>query len=132
MWLRYSLMIPAGQEKDPPASTEISVPEGIVHRFRMRYPPGPNGTVSSGVFLGGMKMFPQSPSEWFIGDDEWIEGDTHIVTKKGWHWFIHGYSPYAFYEHTVYVDIMVDREEDVSPWRTLEDLIRIIKQLIGL
>ena len=132
MWLRYSLEIPAGQVEEPPARVEIAVPEGIVHGFRMRYPPGPRGTVSSGVFLGNVKMFPGDPSEWFIGENEAIEGDTHIVNKKGWHWFIHGYAPLAGFPHTVYVDIMIDREEDVSPWRTLQDLIRIIKELIGL
>lgn len=88
--------------------------------------------VSSGVFLGTAKIFPMEDSEWFEGEDEWIEGTCHVVTKKGWHWSIQGYSPGTTNAHRVYVDLFVLPEEKVTPWMVLTDFVAIMKKLIGV
>ena len=123
--------IPANTPMATPYRREFRVPEGIIHRIRMRYAPGPNGNVSSAVFLGGAQIFPTEPGEWFVGDNEWVEGTCHVVTKKGWHWSIQGYSPETTFPHAVYVDLFVLAEEKASPWKVMTDFVAIMKTLIG-
>lgn len=132
MWYRFSAEIPLNRLRTNPYVREFTVPEGVVHRVRMRYPPGPRGMVSSAVFLGAAKIFPMDESEWFVGEDEWVEGTCHVVTRKGWHWSIQGYSPGTANAHTVYVDLFVLSEEKVTPWMVLSDFVAIMKKLIGV
>ena len=132
LWYRFSCTVPANRPINNPYSRPIQVPEGIIHKFRMRYPAGPNYWVSTGVFLGTAKIFPCEPSEWFVGENEYVEGEVHVVTKKGWHWTIQGYSPGSYFPHTVYLDLFILPEEKASPWMILSDFVKIMKRLMGL
>ena len=132
MWYRFSAEIPINRPMNNPYVREFTIPEGIVHRVRMRYPSGPRGRVSSAVFLGATKIFPMDESEWFVGNDECVEGETYTVTKKGWHWSIQGYSPGTTHAHRVFVDLFVLSEEKANPWKTLASFVEIVKKLIGV
>ena len=132
MWYRFSAEIPINRAKNNPFVREFKLPEGIVHRIRMRYPPGPRGMVSSAVFLGAAQIFPMEPGEWFVGDNEWIDGTCHVVTKTGWEWSIRGYSPGTKYVHRVFADLFVLSEEKASPYLILRDFVDIVKKLIGI
>ena len=132
MWYRFVATIPANTPMATPYRREFRVPGGVIHRIRMRYPPGPWGMVYSAVFLGGAQIFPTEPGDYFHGNDEHVEGDTYVVTKKGWHWAIEGYSPGTRFEHEVHVDLFVLAEDKASPWRILGDFVEIVKKLIGL
>lgn len=132
MWLRFWTSIPLNTPVTTPHTHAIEVPEGVVHKIRMRYLGGPRGMVSSAVFLGTTKMFPLEGSDWFEGDDEWVDGDVYVINKKGWSWSIVGYSPGTTYAHRVYVDLFVLPEEKASPWMILSDFVKIMKRLMGL
>lgn len=132
MWMRYSAVIPAGTPNTAPYRLSIEIPGGVITKTRMRYPPGPRGQVSTAVFQGVVKMFPREGSGWFIGDDEAVESICYIENIAGWEWSIEGFSPNALFDHTVYVDIFILREDVVNPWQTVKDLVSVLKNVIGL
>lgn len=144
MWYRFDVVIPAGTTEAAPVRREIRLPAGIITGVRIRYPPGPRGTVSVAIFQGGHKMFPRGyelpaalpdrpgPPSWFVGDDEAVLLNEHVETIEGWHWFLEGFSPMAAYPHRVYVDIFVLEKEFAQPLDPVRELVEQMRRLIGL
>lgn len=144
MWYRYEIYVPAGTAEAAPERHEINIPPGVITGVRVRFPPGPRGLVSVGIFQGTHKMWPRGfelPTDvparipyptWYRGDNEWIAWEEHVRNIEGWHWFLVGFSPDATYDHTVYVDIFILEEEYAEPYTATQRLVKLLEDLIGI
>ena len=132
MWYRYYLTVPRGTLKTDPARKEIMLPEGVVTKVRVRFPPGPRGEVFTAVYQGIHKMWPRGEGNWAWGDDEAIEMDEHVRNITGWHHFLEGYAPDTSYDHTIWWDFNVLEKEYAETWGPIQELVKLLKDVIGL
>ena len=144
MWYRYEIEVPAGTTALRPERHEIGIPAGVITGVRVRFPPGPRGLVSIGIFQGTHKMWPRGyetptgvpdrpgPPAWYRGDNEWIAWNEHVPNIEGWHWFLVGFAPATAYPHTVFVDIFILETEYAETWGPIQELVKTLKDLIGL
>lgn len=132
MWYRYFLPVPRGTTRIRPARKEIGLPEGVITKVRVRFPPGPRGQVYTAVFQGTHKMWPRGEGNWAWGDDESIEMGEHVRTIEGWHYFLEGYAEETNYDHTVWWDFNVLEKEYAETWGPIQELVRLLKDVIGL
>ncbi|MBA7482669.1 hypothetical protein ES707_18163 [subsurface metagenome] len=132
MWYRYYITVP--RTTDPVVTTrkEIGLPEGVITKVRVRYPPGSRGRVHTAVFQGVHKMWPRGEGNWAWGDDEPIEMGEHVRNITGWHWFLEGYPRDTSYDHVVWWDFNVLETEYAEPYRILQELVDSMKELFGL
>ena len=132
MWYRYFITVPRGTEKTAPARKEIQLPAGVIIGVRVRFPPGPRGIVFTAVFQGNHKMWPRGEGNWAWGDNEPIPMTEHVRNIEGWHWFLEGYAPDTFYNHTVWWDFNVLETEYAEPYKAVQQLVELLKKVIGL
>ena len=132
MWYRYYITVPRGTEKTTPVRKEIGLPEGVVTKVRVRFPPGPRGEVYTAVYQGAHKMWPRGEGNWAWGDDEPIEMTEHVRNITGWHWTLEGYAPDTVYSHTVWWDFNVLEQEYAEPYSAVQRLVELLKDVIGL
>ena len=115
MWYRYYLTVPRGTTRIRPARKEIQLPEGVVTKVRVRFPPGPRG---------------EGNYAW--GDDEAVEMGEHVRNIVGWHYWLEGYAPDTIYGHTVWWDFNVLEREYAETWGPIQELVRLLKDVMGL
>ncbi len=132
MWYRYYLTVLRGTEKTSPTRKEIQLPEGVITKVRVRFPPGSRGQVYTAVFQGTHKMWPRGEGNYAWGDDEAIEMSEHVRNITGWHYFLEGYAPLTSYDHTIWWDFNVLEKEYAETWGPIQELVRLLKDLIGL
>jgi len=132
MWYRYYLTVPRGTEKTAPVRKEIGLPEGVITKVRVRFPPGPRGEVFTAVYKGAIKMWPRGEGNWAWGDDEPIEMGEHVRNITGWHWTLEGYAPLTVYSHTIWWDFNVLEVEYAETWGPIQELVKLLKDVIGL
>lgn len=154
MWYRYYLTVPRGTEEASPVRKEIELPEGVITKVRVRFPPGPRGQVYTAVFQGAHKMWPrgympdpdppvpppvppvpvaqETRTAWAWGDDETIEMTEHVRNITGWHYTLEGYAPLTSYDHTIWWDFNVLEKEYAETWGPIQELVRLLKDMIGL
>lgn len=132
MLYRYSMVVPADTPSNNPFSREIKLEPGIIHYVNVKFPPGCHQLVYFAIFQGANKQFPTNPSEWLRGDGEEIIFREHAVNKRGFHWYLKGYSPGTLFEHLITVRIGILPEEDVTPLSLIKDLVSIFKRMLGM
>ena len=132
MWYRYYITVPRGTEKTAPSRKEIVLPEGVIIRVDCRFPPGPRGHVFTAVFEGVHKMWPRGEGNWAWGDDETIRMKTHVRNIEGFHWILQGYAPDTSYDHTIWWDFNVLEKEYAETWHPVQQLVELLKKVIGL
>ena len=132
MWYRYYLTVPRGTTRIRPARKEIELPEGVVTKVRVRFPPGPRGQVYTAVYQGAHKMWPRGEGNYAWGDDEPIEMSEHVRNIVGWHYFLEGYAPDTSYDHTIWWDFNVLEKEYAETWGPIQELVRLLKDVMGL
>ena len=132
MFYRYALLVPADTPVNAPVEQEIFLDAGIIHRVIVKFPPGCHQRVYFALYQGANKQLPTGPAAWFCGDGENIDFREHIETKHGYHWYMKGYSPGTLFAHTITVRIGVLREQDISPFTIVQDLVAIFKRMMGL
>lgn len=154
MFYRYALLVPAGTQINAPVEQEIKLPPGIIHTVNLKFPAGCHGRVYFAIYQGANRMWPGSPSRldnargyilpvdrtaqrdamiaYFRGDDEEIIFKEHVENKHGYHWKLVGCSPDAIFEHTILARFGVLKEEEISPFTIVKDLLTILKRMMGL
>ena len=132
MWYRYYITVPRGTTRIRPIRKEIGLPEGVITRVRVRFPPGPRGEVYTAVYQGNHKMWPRGEGNYAWGDDEPIEMTEHVRNIKGWHYILEGYAPDTSYDHTIWWDFNVLETEYAETWGPIQELVELLKNLIGL
>ena len=132
MFYRYSLLVPAATALTAPVTQEITLPAGIIHRVIVKFPVGCHQRVYFAIYQGANQQFPTGPAGWFQGDNENLDFLEHVENKHGYHWYIKGASPDTNYPHTITVRVGVLREEDISPFTIVQDLVKIFKRMMGL
>ena len=132
MWYRYYITVPRGTLHTAPVTKEIGLPEGVVTKVRVRFPPGPRGEVYTAVYQGAHKMWPRGEGNYAWGDDEEIEMGEHVRNIVGWHWTLEGYAPLTSYDHTIWWDFNVLEKEYAETWGPIQELVKLLKSVIGL
>ena len=132
MWYRYYITIPRATDPVVTTRKEIGLPEGVITKVRVRFPPGPRGQVHTAVFQGAHKMWPRGEGNWAWGDDEPIEMTEHVRNITGWHWTLMGYAPDTIYDHTVWWDFNVLEQEYAETWTPVQNLVELLKSVLGL
>ena len=154
MFYRYALLVPADTPENAPVEQEIELPPGIIHLVSVKFPKGCHQRVYFAVYQGASKVFPLSPDRldntsgyataalrlqqrdamrgYLCGDDEEIVFKEHVVNKHGFHWKLVGFSPGATYAHIITVRFGVLKEEELSPFTIVQDLVKIFKRMMGL
>ena len=154
MFYRYALLVPAATPVNAPVEQDIELPAGIIHLVSIKFPPGCHGFVYFAIYQGANRMWPASPSRldnargyvvaadriaqrnamigFFRGDAEEIVFKEHVENKHGYHWTLVGCSPDARHDHVIPVRFGVLKEEEISPFTIVKDLVAILKHLIGM
>ena len=154
MFYRYALLVPADTKENAPVEQEIELPPGIIHLVIVKFPPGCHQRVYFAVYQGASKMFPLTPDRlnnargyataalraqqreamrgYLCGDDEEVTFKEHVVNKHGYHWTLVGFSPDSYYDHIITVRFGVLKEEEISPFTIVKDLVAIFKRMMGL
>lgn len=106
MFYDFSLTIPAGTAKDSPAERRMKLTHGIIHTFRLYFPPGPRGEVDVTVLEGGHQVYPTNRGGSFNADNLYISFDDYYeLTRAPFELVARGWSPDADYSHTVRIEI---------------------------
>lgn len=108
MRYRGSLTIPAGTTEESPATAVLELCSGVISNVRILHPAGQAGLVHVTVWRHTRQIYPTTPGQSFIGDDQQNVFDErwpilevpHEVELRGW-------APSATLEHTVYVEVSV-------------------------
>ena len=154
MLYRYALLVPAGTPENTPVEQEIELPPGIIHLVNIKFPAGCSGLVYFAIYQGATKMWPGSPGRLdnvsgytlpadrtaqreamvscFRGDDEEIVFKEHVENKHGYHWKLVGFSPDARFNHVILARFGVLKEEKISPFQIVKDIVAIWKRQMGL
>jgi len=147
MWYRFEVWVPDSDTEPNPVEYRLRLPPGVIKNVRVRFPPGPNNKVSIRIMLGTHQMWPRGPpaipdyidpahipvtSYWFRGDDEVIEWEDHVPTQAGDHWFAHVKTDTCNHNHTIIVGFNVIETEYAQPLDPVWDLVKTLKNLIGL
>lgn len=132
MFYRYALTVPRNTPLTAPVTLEFELPAGIIHQVIVKFPVGCHQRVYFAIYQGANQQFPTGPAGWFRGDNENLDFKEHVENKHGFHWYMKGASPGTFYDHTITVRIGVLREQDISPFMIVQDLVKIFKRMMGL
>lgn len=132
MWYRYKITIPRATDPVVTTRKEIGLPEGVITKVRVRFPPGSRGQVHTAVYQGVHKMWPRGEGNYAWGDDEPIEMTEHVRNIKGWHWTLEGFPDATVYDHTVWWDFNVLEREYAETWHPIQELVKLLKDVIGL
>ena len=154
MFYRYALLVPADTPENTPVEQEIKLPPGIIHQVIVKFPPGCHQRVYFAVYQGASKIIPLSPDRldktmnyptaalraqqrlamrgYLCGDGEEIAFREHVVNKHGYHWKMVGFSPDTLYNHIITVRFGILKEEEISPFTIVKDLVAIFKRMMGL
>lgn len=83
-----------------PTTTALAIPDGIMTRIEMRWPPGPAGLVGIRIAHSGTVIIPRTSANWLISDDEPIDWPVEGY-PTGNKWSIVGYNT-GVNPHTIY------------------------------
>jgi hypothetical protein len=115
MRYRESLTVPAGTTKLQPAIQTMKLSYGVITLIEVLFPAGSAGLVSLAIDRYESQLYPASPDAAFIGDDQIIPiNDNYPLTEQPYTVRLRGWSPDAELDHTVYVDITVERAVAVA------------------
>lgn len=89
-----------------PTTTALNIPQGIMRRIEMRWPPGPAGLVGIRVAHSTQVIIPRTGSNWLITDDESIDWPVEGL-PTGNKWSVIGYNT-GINPHTIYFRFHLD------------------------
>lgn len=83
-----------------PSTTALAIPQGVMTRIEMRWPPGPAGLVGIRVAHSSQVIIPRTGNNWLISDDEAIDWPVEGY-PTGNKWSVVGYNT-DINPHTIY------------------------------
>lgn len=133
MVYEFNITIPAGTTKDEPEEVEAQLVPGIITLVEAEFPNGCHRLVHISIIEGAYQMFPRNPDGTLSADGRTIAFNPHQELKRGHHvLMIRGWSPLTSYQHRIGVRFNVQPEEVATPWKMANDLVAILKHMMGL
>jgi len=115
----FTVTVPKNTPKSAPVEQELPLTPGIVHRVRIRFPPGSKGKLHLKIMHGAHQFAPTNRDGDFIGNDEWIEWKEwyelveHDTLMRAVAW-----NESTAYAHSVIVQLAVLPAEILNPMLT--------------
>ena len=130
---KYELFIPAKTPKETPVRLPAEIPEGIITKVEIHFPPGPHGWVYTRCLYGHKQLWPEP----------WLEGlnlDNCIVTipeywplpEKPTTLTLEGWSPEADYPHTITWLFTTEPAVESPEVSLLNQIAQTIKKWLGI
>lgn len=102
----FAPTVTAGTAIATPATSTLSMAEGVLRRLEVTVPPGPSGLVGFRLLHSGQVVIPYRGNGWIITDDERIQWDLDGY-PTGDKWALQAYNT-GIYDHTLYLRFLVD------------------------
>ena len=125
----YEITVPAGTTTAAPLVTELKLTKGVVHRFSLRFYPGPAREVYVSIRQGVHQVWPTNPEGVFRGDDDRLDFDEYLElsasanTLKMYTW-----SPSATYDHAIALRIgLIENEAGLFILKVLGGLQKFLQ-----
>jgi len=128
----YTVKVPKNTPKSAPVEQELPLTPGIVHRVRIRFPPGSKGKLHLKIMHGAHQFAPTNRDGDFIGNDEWIEWKEwyelveHDTLMRAVAW-----NESTKHPHSVIVQLAVLPAEILNPMLTGAKRQRFWQRLLG-
>jgi len=129
----WDITISAGTAEASPITQVLKLTKGVITGVWVKFPAGCRGLVKVRLLRSEFQLVPLSRGEWVTGDDETVPTETYYVLKEtpAQLKFV-GCSPGTSYAHMVTVRVAVEPPEVASPYKVLQDLLAILKRLLGV
>jgi len=114
--MRYSgeLLIPAGTPASDPATLVVPLCYGTIIEVEILFPPGQSGLTRLQIWYHERQILPTTEGSYFLGDDTLIDfPEQYPIHEEPLEVELRGWAPNAIYDHTVYVQISVERPAEI-------------------
>ena len=129
----FTLTIPADTSPGAPAETELMLTKGVLASGQLHFPAGCHGLVHVVIADGRGQLYPANAGDTYHVDDAIIPlVGRYMLDTAPYKLFLRGWSPGTRYGHVIQLSLSVLPEEEVSPWRIVQDFVAIMKRLMGL
>ena len=108
MFYDFAFSIPAGTTQAAPKVERLKLTHGIIHTFRIYFPPGPRGEVNLVVLNEAAQLYPTNRGGSFNADNLYVSFDDYFeLTRAPFELVAKGWSPDADYNHTLRIEVGV-------------------------
>ena len=129
----FTLTVPAATKPEAPMEIELNLTKGVIASGQLFFPPGCHGLVHIIIADGRGQLYPANAEDTYHYDDAIIPlVGRYVLDTAPYKLFMRGWSPGANYDHTIQLSLAVLPEEEVTPWRIIQDFMLILKRLMGL
>jgi hypothetical protein len=101
----FAVTTPAGTAQAAPLVTALAMPAREVTAVRIRFPPGPFGTLGLAIGMAGVQVIPWDQDTWLVGNDEALEFALDDQPTSG-AWQLRSYNT-GIYDHAVQVTFVL-------------------------
>ena len=117
MFYDFAVTIPAGTTQASPKEERLKLSHGIIHTFRLYFPPGPRGEVNLAIFDALHQVWPTNSGGAFNADNVYISFDDYYeLLNAPYELVAKGWSPSADYSHTIRVEIGLLESKVALAW----------------
>lgn len=127
-----SIEVAANTSAGSPQEETLKLTAGVIHELKLEIPPGHVGLTGISFWIAGHPVFPSTAGQWFKGDNrelrfrEWYKIKTSLNKMT-----IKAYNTDDTYAHTFYYEIGVLKDWQITPWLSVNRLIRFIQKLLA-
>lgn len=127
-----SIEVSADTTAGSPQEATLKLTSGVIHRFAVTFPPGCAGLAGVSFWIRGHPIFPSTAGQWFVADGRTIAFDEFLTIKSPLNIVtVKAYNTDDTYTHTLYYEFGVLKEWQVSIYRVLSRLVRLLGAFIG-
>jgi len=131
MYYNFELTIPKNTPMTTPTKLNVKVVRGVVHKIRIKFPPGCAGLAHVRIQHGLHSVAPTNPDGWYTEDTFPIEYDEFYEIKKDIDVLtLLGYNEDDTFDHTVYFGIGILPKVILLPGMILAKMLEKIGKLI--
>jgi len=133
MNFEYTKTIDAGGTEQTLQEWKLKLSAGILHYAEIHFPSGCAGLVHVRLLHGIHPVIPTNAEDDINGDNQTVPfkefyplgASDNTIRLQAW-------NEDEKFDHTISVRLAVLREEDLNPYIVLQDLVKILKTLIGI
>lgn len=132
MFYDYTLTVTPDDSQDEPASVELKLTKGVIHRVELDFPIGTRSRVHVQIYRGGHQLFPTNPDGDIASDGHVVAWDEHqelddeplTLVAKGW-------STADTYSYDIAIRIGLLTREVISPFTGIMSTLRKVLSFLG-
>lgn len=118
MIFETTLTVPADTSADAPASVEMPLAHGIIHKVEVAFPPGCHNEVLVSIRRALHQVYPTNPGVGFRADAYTISYPTwYPLEDEPYTMVVEGWSPGTSYDHEIVVRLGVLPRDVLEPGR---------------